>query len=142
MKDKTFSEIMDEIVNTVSRVHMSEATTTTLAVLLAQLQTRHELDTAKESSGKGYISVSDLEKGGFYGFGYDGVFYKVKLPAAVWESMPRVKVNIYDQLKTVENCTVQILRNSVTGDESFGWFIERGKNDDRRISEAYETETE
>lgn len=53
-----------------------------------------------------------------------------------------MKVNIYDELKTVKNCTVQILRNSVTGDESFGWFIERGKNDDRRISEAYETETE
>ena len=48
MKDKTFSEIMDEIVNTVSRVHMSEATTTTLAVLLAQLQKRYELEAAKK----------------------------------------------------------------------------------------------
>lgn len=100
MKDKTFSEVMDEIVNTISRVPMKEATTTTLAVLLAQLQTRYELDTKT------------------------------------------VDVSFYDQERIVENCTVQILRNSVTGDESFGWFIERGKNDDRRISEAYETETE
>ena len=99
MKDKTFSEIMDEVVNTLSRVQMKEATTTTLAVLLAQLQTRYDMDT----------TATD--------------------------------VSFFDQQRIVENCTVHILRNSVTGEESFGWFIERGKNDDRRISEAYETET-
>lgn len=48
MKDKTFSEIMDEIVNTISSVHMNEAKATRLAVLLAMLETRYELDTAKK----------------------------------------------------------------------------------------------
>ena len=56
--------------------------------------------------------------------------------------MDEVEVNIFDEEEVHTNCTVVIWRNSVTGDESFGWFIERGKNDDRRISEAVETETE
>ena len=32
------------------------------------------------------------------------------------------ETNIYDEEKIHENCTVQILRNSVTGEESIGWW--------------------
>ena len=32
------------------------------------------------------------------------------------------ETNIYDQEEIHENCTVQILRNSVTGEESIGWW--------------------
>ena len=33
-----------------------------------------------------------------------------------------VEPNIYDEEEIHENCTVQILRNSVTGAYSFGWW--------------------
>lgn len=33
-----------------------------------------------------------------------------------------VEPNIYDQEERHENCTVQILRNSITGAYSFGWW--------------------
>ena len=36
------------------------------------------------------------------------------------------ETNIYDEEEIHENCTVQILRNSVTGEESVGW-LENGK---------------
>ena len=32
------------------------------------------------------------------------------------------ETNIYDEEEIHENCTVQILRNSVTGEESIGWW--------------------
>ena len=31
------------------------------------------------------------------------------------------EINLYDEVETYPNCTVQILRNSVTGDVSIGW---------------------
>lgn len=36
-----------------------------------------------------------------------------------------VQVSIYDEEEIYENCTVQVWRNSVTGEESIGWW----KND-------------
>lgn len=30
---------------------------------------------------------------------------------------------IYDEEEIIEGCTVQILRNSITGEESWGWWI-------------------
>ena len=30
--------------------------------------------------------------------------------------------NFYDQVETHPNCTVQILRNTETGEESWGWW--------------------
>ena len=41
---------------------------------------------------------------------------QVKIPAETVES------NIYDQEEIYTNCTVQIWRNSVTGEESIGWW--------------------
>ena len=37
-----------------------------------------------------------------------------------------VKMNIFDEEEIHHNCTVQILRNSVTGETSIGWW-EEGK---------------
>lgn len=37
-----------------------------------------------------------------------------------------VQVSVYDSEEIYENCTVQVWRNSVTGEESIGWW----KNDD------------
>lgn len=36
-----------------------------------------------------------------------------------------VETNIYDIEEIHHNCTVQVLRNSVTGDVSVGWWEER-----------------
>lgn len=33
-----------------------------------------------------------------------------------------VQTNIFDQEEIIEGCTVQILRNSVTGETSVGWW--------------------
>lgn len=34
----------------------------------------------------------------------------------------KVKINIFDIEEIHPNCTVQILKNSVTGEESVGWW--------------------
>lgn len=34
----------------------------------------------------------------------------------------RIQTNIFDEEIIYPNCTVQILRNSVTGEESVGWW--------------------
>ena len=36
-----------------------------------------------------------------------------------------VETSIFDQVETYQNCTVQILTNSITGEVSIGWW----KND-------------
>ena len=36
-----------------------------------------------------------------------------------------VETNIYDQEEIHHNCTVQVLRNSVTGEVSVGWWKEK-----------------
>ena len=33
-----------------------------------------------------------------------------------------VEVNVFDQEEIHENCTVIIWRNSITGEESIGWY--------------------
>ena len=33
-----------------------------------------------------------------------------------------VEINVYDEVELHENCAVEILRNSVTGEESVGWW--------------------
>lgn len=32
------------------------------------------------------------------------------------------EINVYDEVEEYPNCTVQILRNSITGKESIGWW--------------------
>lgn len=38
---------------------------------------------------------------------------------------PKITTNIYNQEEIHHGCTVQILRNSVTGDVSVGWWEEK-----------------
>ena len=40
----------------------------------------------------------------------------------------KVETNIYDECERITGCTVEILRNSVTGEESVGWY--RPREDD------------
>ena len=35
---------------------------------------------------------------------------------------PDVVMNVYDEVEEHKDCTVQILRNSVTGEISIGWY--------------------
>lgn len=35
---------------------------------------------------------------------------------------PKYTVNLYDEMETYTDCTVQLLRNSVTGKVSVGWW--------------------
>lgn len=35
---------------------------------------------------------------------------------------PPVKTNIFDEREVHENCTVEILKNSITGETSIGWY--------------------
>ena len=37
-------------------------------------------------------------------------------------SIKTVETNIFDKEKIIENCTVQILENSITGEVSVGWW--------------------
>lgn len=39
-------------------------------------------------------------------------------------------VSIFDEEEVYTNCTVQILRNSVTGDVSIGWWRNEEKGED------------
>ena len=38
-------------------------------------------------------------------------------------------VNIYDEEEIHTNCTVQILRNSITGETSIGWWENKEEDD-------------
>lgn len=38
------------------------------------------------------------------------------------ENIIAVSMNLYDIVEVHENCTVQILKNSVTGEVSVGWW--------------------
>lgn len=40
-----------------------------------------------------------------------------------------VETNFYDQEDTIENCTVQILTNTVTGETSVGWWRNVGEEE-------------
>ena len=42
---------------------------------------------------------------------------------------PQITTNIYDTEEIHHGCTVQILRNSVTGDVSVGWWKEKGEEE-------------
>lgn len=38
------------------------------------------------------------------------------------EERTETEVNIYDEVETYQNCTVEVLKNSVTGETSIGWW--------------------
>ena len=40
-----------------------------------------------------------------------------------------MELNMYDQCEVIENCTVEILTNTLTGETSVGWW--RGGIEDR-----------
>ena len=42
----------------------------------------------------------------------------------------KVETNIYDEVERIENCTVEILRNSITGEESVGWYRPKEASDE------------
>lgn len=39
------------------------------------------------------------------------------------KEISEIETNIFDEVELYTNCSVQILRNSVTGEESVGWWI-------------------
>ena len=45
-----------------------------------------------------------------------------------------VETNIFDEEEIIENCTVQILRNSVTGEISVGWWRNDKEEENGEIS--------
>ena len=47
-----------------------------------------------------------------------------------------VSIALFDECEVIEGCTVEILRNSVTGDESVGWW--RGSAKDCPLAELEE----
>ena len=57
-------------------------------------------------------------------FGVDGKFFwlcgLMKEAPCFWKTP--TETNIYDEEEIHKNCTVQILRSSVTGEESVGWW--------------------
>ena len=38
------------------------------------------------------------------------------------DALPKVEMNVFDKEEIFENCTVQVLTNSVTGETSIGWW--------------------
>ena len=65
-------------------------------------------------------------------FSEDGNFWKMcglmRHDPSDWKDPP--ETNIYDVEEIHENCTVQILKNSVTGETSVGWW-ENGKEKEK-----------
>lgn len=46
----------------------------------------------------------------------------LNLYARETEPFQELEINVYDEEEIRENCTVQILRNSITGKTSIGWW--------------------
>lgn len=53
---------------------------------------------------------------------YETLFLCLKLIQKNSTANTSVQPNIFDDEETIPNCTVQILRNSITGEVSVGWF--------------------
>lgn len=57
-------------------------------------------------------------------FGVDGTFFRLcglmREDPSNWKTP--TETNVYDEVEEHKNCTVQILRNSLTGEESVGWW--------------------
>lgn len=51
-----------------------------------------------------------------------------------------MELNLYDKCEIIENCTVEILTNTLTGETSVGWW--RGGVDDRPGMEEDKHETD
>lgn len=45
---------------------------------------------------------------------------------------PNIDIPIYDKEETHENCTVQVLTNTITGDVSIGWWQNETSDDQTR----------
>lgn len=52
-------------------------------------------------------------------------YFGADVSCPYFKSVFKVETNIYDKETIIEDCTVQILENTVTGEQSIGWF----KND-------------
>lgn len=64
-----------------------------------------------------------LSHGGTYIVGNDKNIYKVVLPEPVFEGAKTYVIPpVFDEEEVHPNCTVQVWRNSVTGEESWGWW--------------------
>ena len=46
------------------------------------------------------------------------------------KSVDSMTISIYDECEIHTNCTVEILRNSVTGEISIGWWENEEEDDD------------
>lgn len=77
----------------------------------------------KEIQRKCEIVDFMLSHGGTYQVGRDGLIYRVELPEPVFKGAKTYVIPaLYDEEEIHENCTVQVLRNSVTGEVSVGWW--------------------
>ncbi len=48
--------------------------------------------------------------------------YKRDIKEADELTKPKIEMNIFDQREVHHNCTVEILKNSITGEISVGWY--------------------
>ena len=65
--------------------------------------------------------------------GYDDTFAVDKNDPRIEveiEEAVKVETNIFDQEEIYPDCTVQVLRNSITGEVSVGWWENERSNDD------------
>lgn len=55
---------------------------------------------------------------------FDSLMYGYKSEDCPLEEVPAVKAGVYDVEEQYHNCTVQIWKNSVTGETSIGWWVD------------------
>ena len=46
------------------------------------------------------------------------------------DEIVNIETNIFDECEVIENCTVEIWRNSITGEESVGWYRNKEATND------------
>lgn len=81
-----------------------------------------------------YISLDYLMgKTDAFPYSYRAVYEHILANAPVKEfddnELISVRTNLYDEEEIHKNCTVQIWRNSVTGETSFGWWDNADQTD-------------
>lgn len=54
--------------------------------------------------------------------GMGGLEKSVGKAAELWNRRTQTEIGIYDKEETIENCTVQVLTNTITGETSVGWW--------------------
>lgn len=103
-------------VEVLSKVRLIDVDELLNRVALNLIPYKYAITTAKNPSSAAFLAADDVIR---------KIKREIEKSPIVEELKNRevtIETNIFDKETTIENCTVQILENSITGEVSVGWW--------------------